>query len=312
MSWTYGEDGAQADIRTTGTLIPHSHTREQKHHQCHFHPASPAKMVRTRSGVDTRRAQPSMAAAQPPPSRRRGAGRPRTAGRECQDYPPLEALPHANCRAFPAMRQDANRDPTRQCELPPKRGVRLRMCEGWRLGYDAAQDEDHGRDFLVCEHCARRNWQTYNWSRNPHGVDLCQDCSVRPPHNVFSYDSRSECVCQFDCVDKKVHLCTDCRIEQRRRELSRVLGRIQAETKLEHMHAGDDDDCDWEDCTNIEHFSQPQGNGPRGESGCLCALDDVQKLETYLSGRNGEAHLREMVRFCVHCWSEIFVAMRPG
>jgi hypothetical protein len=120
-----------------------------------------------------------------------------------------------------------------------------------------------------------------------------------------------ECVCQFNCVDKRVHLCTDCRIEQRRRELSRVLGRIQAETQLEHMHAGDDDDYDWEDCTNIEHFIRPHGNGPRGESGCLCALDDVQKLKTYIGGRHGEANLCETVRFCVQCWREMLVAMRP-
>jgi hypothetical protein len=301
----------RADVRTTRILSFLTYNHANRKTIRASTPASPKEMVRTRSGADTSRAQPSMTAAQLPRLRRPGAGRPRTAGRECQDYPPWEALAHASRRTFPAMRRDANRDPTQQCELPPQRGVRLRRCEGWRFGYDAAQDEDHGRDFLVCEHCARRNWQTYNWSQDPYAVDLCRNCSVRPPHNVFFYDGRIECVCQFDCHDKKVHLCTDCKIEQRSRECSRVLERIKAETQLEHMHSGDDDDCDWEDCTNIEHFIQPHGNGPRGESGCLCGLDDVQKLVTYLGGRNSEANLRDMVRFCVHCWRETFVAMRP-
>lgn len=266
---------------------------------------SSSKMVQTRRQAGARGAEPLMTAEQLPPTRA-------PVRHACQDRPPRPMIPGTTADGLPEIDRDPNPAPRRQCTIPPNAGVRYRMCAGWRLGYDAAQRPGHGPNFRVCKHCARRNWDRYTWSRSPVGVDLCRPCSRYMRLRGFAGDGRSECICHIRRPDRRVHLCTDCRKEQRQREYQRVARRIRQRTLLQHLHARTGDYCNRIDCTRLEHFIDAN-HLPRGESGCLCGRDDAEKLFTYeIDPDAPDLDLCGMVRVCLHCRREMFMILRPG
>lgn len=168
-----------------------------------------------------------MTAAQLPVIRRPGAGRTRRGGtrveRRCQDRPPWPVLAGSHRLVYPQVERAENDAPRRRCRVPGDSGVSVRKCQGWGLGYDSARVPTHGPDFLVCVNCARKNGETYGWSRNLFGVDACLDCSRHWSASRLPGPEPTECICHIKRVDLKVHLCTECRMEQRRREHERVV-----------------------------------------------------------------------------------------
>jgi hypothetical protein len=268
-------------------------------------------MVQTRNRAAGRGGQRLMRADELPQVRRAGPipSRARVQHR-CQDRPPRRALPSTYEQILPAVQRDADERARRQCKVPRDGGVSHKRCEGWRLGYPAAQSPNHGPDFYVCVHCSRRNWDTHGWTKDPCGVDLCRRCSLRVRRENHPGDGRNECLCRMDRVDKNIHLCTDCRIEQRQREHRRATQWIRQQTLLGHIHTAPDDNCTRENCTDIDHFIQPDGGRVGGESGCLCGSGALDKVATYI--KNGTPNLRRMVRMCVHCQREAYIAMRAG
>ncbi len=154
----------------------------------------------------------------------------------------------------------------------------------------------------------------YGWSQYPYGGDHCRPCSRgMRADGLFPGDGRNECSCHYDCPDKKVHLCTNCRVEQRDREHQRRIREIRNLTKLHHMHrTWEGDNCDRDDATNIEHFIRQLdyvGVPRNGDSSCICGKNDKEKVLSY-EFIKGELDFLGMVRLCMHCQREMFVVDR--
>ncbi|ERF68708.1 hypothetical protein EPUS_05769 [Endocarpon pusillum Z07020] len=226
----------------------------------------------------------------------------------CRDCPPRSMVAFVREEDFPKVERKDDERPRSRCTIPPSAGVEVLDCEGWSRGYENARRPGHGKNFRVCLHCARRNWDLFTWTRKPYSVDLCRRCSLTcRAGDRYPGDGRNECQCHILCIDRSVHLCYGCRQEQQQREYQR-LGEW-ARLRMMHIHGKEDEPCNYNECTRISHYVD-NDHHPFGESGCICPrnLDEGAKLETY--DVNGRLDFGGMVRMCLHCRREVFVIRR--
>ena len=155
-------------------------------------------MVQTRRQAAAPDARPLMIAEQLPPTRRRvardgpGSRRIPTRQRACQDRPPWPALAATDEASVPMMLREKDRRPRQRCRLHAGLEIPKQKCDGWSLEYRPALKAEHGPDFMVCVECARRNWETYGWTKGPYFIDHCLPCSRRLRAGRYPGDGQNQ------------------------------------------------------------------------------------------------------------------------
>jgi hypothetical protein len=225
----------------------------------------------------------------------------------CQDNPPLPGIKVRDQASPFHLLVDPRIGPRQPCDIPGHHMVVHRRCEGPRLGY-----HNHGDNFWVCVHCVRRAWERYSLAFKVICYDLCLHCSnnYRSHHPISALH---QCVCQWEQSDARLHLCTDCRIDESRDD-----------------HAADFDLLTGYNI-NISPIHLPllqlfvamiplvptrisdfiDEHAALGESTCTCGRSVTDKIQTYrMPGMPQPAYdFSSLVRICSHCRMEKFVTL---